>query len=513
MMTGVLSANAANPSFEQVMAKLMEIASQEARAAETDGSNLPQVHAYNCLKEIFKSSYLTSMGNKSEKFLTQCLELAANGLKSELWAIRNCGLILLRSLIDCLFGSHQSKATMEAGWDGKANRIPYHRYPSLPKVLLNLLKSGHQMMAATAASSAAAESVFPALDIIRRAGPPELLREELQVHIAKYLASPVWHVREIAARTLCSCLLHDLWLDTIISLAAESVRSPIGNVQNHVHGVLLSLKYIIDRLSEVMPEQLQRKIYIPNEREQLLTDFPGDTPKLSGFLIEYWREIQSLDSPEIPAAYLEVVNLVRVLPRPKGVAPLGFEYPEDNVRESALLRAQRVIHEVHSIAESNDSIENLNALLLSKTLGVNTIVAGLETIPKLWGASKLLESKVNEFCNLYRDVCLKIGPAEPRVIALQNLTDILDQLLKTKNVGAVSPTLLFQIWSSLPLSLLNPALANAVIRVSGCISAILRKSQAISAAGLQNWGHMMADAGLDDKVCKTHSPLIQLLTP
>ncbi|KAM6526770.1 hypothetical protein FSOLCH5_002855 [Fusarium solani] len=482
MMTGVLSANAASPSFEQVMAKLMEIASQEARAAETDGSNLPQVHAYNCLKEIFKSSYLTAMGNKSEKFLTQCLELAANGLKSELWAIRNCGLILLRSLIDCLFGSHQSKATMEAGWDGKANRISYHRYPSLPKVLLNLLKSGHQMMAATATSSAAAESVFPALDIIRRAGPPELLREELQVHIAKYLASPVWHVREIAARTLCSCLLHDLWLDTIISLAAESVRSPIGNVQNHVHGVLLSLKYIIDRLSEVMPEQLQH-----------------DTPKLSGFLIEYWREIQSLDSPEIAAAYLEVVNLVRVLPRPKGVAPLGFEFPEDNARESALLRAQRVIHEVHSISESNDPVENLNTLLLSKSLGVNTIVAGLETIPRLWRASKLSESRVNEFCNLYRDVCLKIGPAEPRVIALQNLTDILDQLLKTKNVVAVSPTLLSQIWSSLPLSLLNPALANAVIRVSGCISAILRKSQAISASGLQNWGHMMADAGLDDK--------------
>ncbi|KAJ4197938.1 hypothetical protein NW755_000632 [Fusarium falciforme] len=482
MMTGVLSANAASPSFEQVMAKLMEIASQEARAAETDGSNLPQVHAYNCLKEIFKSSYLTAIGNKSEKFLTQCLELAANGLKSELWAIRNCGLILLRSLIDCLFGSHQSKATMEAGWDGKANRISYHRYPSLPKVLLNLLKSGHQMMAATATSSAAAESVFPALDIIRRAGPPELLREELQVHIAKYLASPVWHVREIAARTLCSCLLHDLWLDAIISLAAESVRSPIGNVQNHVHGVLLSLKYIIDRLSEVMPDQLQH-----------------DTPKLSGFLIEYWREIQSLDSPEIAAAYLEVVNLVRVLPRPKGVAPLGFEFPEDNVRESALLRAQRVIHEVHSISESNDPVENLNTLLLSKTLGVNTIVAGLETIPKLWPASNLSESKVNEFCNLYQDVCLKIGPAEPRVIALQNLTDILDQLLKTNNVGAVSPTLLSQVWSSLPLSLLNPALANAVIRVSGCISAILRKSQAISAAGVQNWGHMMADAGLDDK--------------
>ncbi|KAF5018056.1 hypothetical protein F66182_9980 [Fusarium sp. NRRL 66182] len=466
MMTGVLSANTTNPSFEQVMSELMGIASQEARVTETDGSNLPQVHAYNCLKEIFKSSYLTAMGNKSEKFLPQCLELAANGLKSELWAIRNCGLILLRSLIDCLFGSHQSKATMEAGWDGKANRIAYHRYTSLPKTLLHLLKSGHQMMASIAEGSAAAESVFPALDIVRRAGPPEVLREELQIHIAKYLASPVWH-----------------WLDTITSLAAESVRSQIGDVQNHVHGVLLALKYIIDRLSEVMPDQLQQ-----------------DTPKLSGFLIEYWREIKTLDSPEIPAAYLEVVNIVRVLPRPGGTGRLQLEFPAFNKREGALLRTQRVIHEVHPISEGSGSIENLATLLLSKkTLGVNTIVAGLETIPKLWDISKLSERDVTQFCNLYRDVCLKIGPAEPRVIALQNLTNILDQVLKSKNLSLVSSDLLSQIWHCLPLSSLNPALANAVIRISGCITAILSRTQVVSAKGIENWGHMMADAGLDDK--------------
>ncbi|KAJ4268477.1 hypothetical protein NW762_002540 [Fusarium torreyae] len=494
MMTGVLSANAASPSFEQVMSKLMEIASQEARVTETDGSNLPQVHAYNCLKEIFKSSYLTAMGNKSEKFLPQCLELAANGLKSELWAIRNCGLILLRSLIDCLFGSHQSKALMEAGWDGKANRIAYHRYPSLPKTLLHLLKSGHQMIASIAASSAAAESVFPALDIIRRAGPPEVLRQELQTHIAKYLASPVWHVREIAARTLCSCLLHAQWLDTITSLAAVSVRSQIGDVQNHVHGVLLALKYIIDRLSEVMPEQLQK-----------------DIPKLSGFLIEYWREIQKLASPEIPAAYLEVVNLVRVLPRPGAVERLQFEFPEFKKREGALLRAQRVIHQVHSIAEGSGTIEDLNTLLLGKTSGVNTIVAGLETIPKLWDTSRLSEQDVNQFCNLYRDVCLKIGPAEPRVIALQNLTIILDQVLKSGTLDLVSSEMLSPIWNSLPFSSLNPALANAVIRISGCIIAILSKTQAITEEGVKNWGHMVADAGLDDKDFDTRLATVESL--
>lgn len=227
-------------------------------------------------------------------------------------------------------------------------------------------------------------------------------------------------------------------------------------------------------------------------------------PKLSGFLIEYWREIQTLESPEIPAAYLEVVNMVRALPRPSAVERLHFEFPAFNKREGALLRAQRVIHEVHCIAESSGQIEDLNTLLLSKTMGVNTIVAGLETIPKLWNTLRLSEQEVNQFCNLYHDVCLKIGPAEPRVIALQNLTDILDQVIKSRSFGLVSADLLSQIWNSLPLSLLNPALANAIIRISGCITAILSKTKAISAEGIKNWGHMVADAGLDDKV--RHEP-------
>lgn len=189
------------------------------------------------------------------------LELAASGLRSEVWAIRNCGLIFLRSLIDCLFGSQESKSMIEAGWDGKANRIAYHRYPSLPAALRNLLKSGHETLAQTAATASAAESVFPALDIIRRAGPPELLRDEIQVHVAVYLSSPVWHVRELAARTLTSCLLHDKWLQTIRSIFRDADASKTGNRQNHIHGVLLALKYVIERLSEVALDQLKGKSF------------------------------------------------------------------------------------------------------------------------------------------------------------------------------------------------------------------------------------------------------------
>jgi hypothetical protein len=254
LVTGILSANAAHPAFDYVMEELINIASTEARTRETDGTRLPQVHAFNCLKDIFKNSLLTATGNKSERYLPRCLELAASGLRSEVWAIRNCGLILLRSLVDSLFGTRDSKAMIEAGWDGKANRIHYHRYQNLPVVLLNLLKSGHRMLSPTAATEpVGAEAVFPALDIIRRAGPPDALRSELQAHIAKYLASSVWHVREMAARALCSCLLHENWPEVISALLGEAVASADTN---HVHGVLLALKFVLERLGEVAPDGL-----------------------------------------------------------------------------------------------------------------------------------------------------------------------------------------------------------------------------------------------------------------
>lgn len=260
MITGILSASASEPSFEAVVEELMSIASIPAMNTEASIAQLPQVHAFNCLKEIYKNALLASAGNKSEKYLPACLELAANGLRSEVWAIRNCGLIFLRSLIDSLFGNQESKAMIEAGWDGKANRIPYHRYPTLPTVLVNLLKSGHRIMAPMSSkSSAAAEAVFPALDIIRRAGPPDLYRDDLQELISLYLASPVWHVREIAARTLCSCLLHEKWLDTISELIHNSVSGAVTAKQNQCHGVLLTLKFVIERLGEVASDQLRGK--------------------------------------------------------------------------------------------------------------------------------------------------------------------------------------------------------------------------------------------------------------
>lgn len=241
LMTGILTSNTNNPSFQEVIRTLQRIAAEPAHVTETDGSNLPQVHAFNCLKEIFKSSLLSK---HAELYLSECLELATSSLKSEVWAIRNCALLLLRSLIDTLFGTTESKSTQETGWDGKTLRLSYTKYSALPPILLSLLQSGERAMEpGTLTQSSAAESVFPALEIIRRAGPPESNRDELYMYITKYLGSRQWHVREIAARTLCSFLVSGDWLAAVQGLLQDSRGSA-----NKLHGTLLTIKFFLDRV-------------------------------------------------------------------------------------------------------------------------------------------------------------------------------------------------------------------------------------------------------------------------
>jgi hypothetical protein len=74
-----MSAHAKVPSFDQVMVELMTLAGEPVESSDIDEMNLYQVHAMNCLKELFKS---TILGKRSEGYLAQCFELAVKGLRS-----------------------------------------------------------------------------------------------------------------------------------------------------------------------------------------------------------------------------------------------------------------------------------------------------------------------------------------------------------------------------------------------------------------------------------------------
>ena len=82
LMTGILAANASKPSFEEVLDTLEEIACKPVHAFEQDGSGIPQVHAMNCLRAVFKSSLLSK---RAEQYFPRFLQLASNNLRSDVW--------------------------------------------------------------------------------------------------------------------------------------------------------------------------------------------------------------------------------------------------------------------------------------------------------------------------------------------------------------------------------------------------------------------------------------------
>ncbi|KAI2630954.1 hypothetical protein GGR54DRAFT_584917 [Hypoxylon sp. NC1633] len=505
LIVGILSSNSDRPSFEDVIHRLRSIGSRPAVVSETDGSNLPQVHALNCIKDIFKSSYLSK---RAEPYLTDCLQLAADSLKSEIWAIRNCGLLLLRSLIDCLFGTSESKISIEAGWDGRTVKIPYHKFKALPALLVNLLEMGQQSKGVLIGSQTA-ESVFPALDIIRRAGPPEEVRDKLYDIIAWYLGSHIWHVREIAARTLCSFLLKPGWLQSIADLLAAS-----GTSANQLHGALLTLKFLLERLAEVMPEQLSDR----------------DVRAVHTLLIKLPSTNYCLGTcSEARAVYIEIICFLAQSGRPEN--PSGIELADEpldlpvewslesstrldrSAAPLALLDIRLGQAEVrHALKGSIIGQGNALGDILTTSLkdDINVACSIIENMP----SANSLESDAAgaSLVETYIQICLETDAPEPRTIALENLAALMDIMLcdKSERGPGHLPTnkVIEQLWADLHRKPTNPSLSDAIIRISGPLLAILASRPGDVPRDdmeqwLRSWGAMMTDAGKADRTFDT----------
>lgn len=158
--------------------------------------------------------------------------------------------MLFKALIERLLGSSEAQDWKEQD-RAKTSRFSYDNYPSLLNILSDLLDPSGPLKQTLENSSEGsnpfdlhgAEGVFPALQILRQARPPTNTLGPIRASVEKLLASPHWHMRDMAARTVVSLLPSHEMYDAVFEMLRKEYSS--ANTQ---HGVLLAVKYMMRKL-------------------------------------------------------------------------------------------------------------------------------------------------------------------------------------------------------------------------------------------------------------------------
>lgn len=229
----------ADPNFfSTAMSDLMSVARTPVRGgspAEMRELKLPQVHALNCLKEIMTNSRFSII---VVQFLNKVLELAAASLSSKVWAVRNCGLMLIKACINRLSLTTTTEAIVTRE---RHNKNTIDDTPSA--IALRLLESAAHRSGATPNSHiTATEHVFAALDLLGHVQSDQSKSDETLKMIGSQLSHSTWPVRDHAALLLAKKLSH-----LSPELATTKLLEEVGLVglENQAHGVLLCCRYVM----------------------------------------------------------------------------------------------------------------------------------------------------------------------------------------------------------------------------------------------------------------------------
>ncbi|KAJ8129317.1 hypothetical protein O1611_g4314 [Lasiodiplodia mahajangana] len=391
--------------------------------------------------------------------LVQCIPAHQRDvdLLQKWWAIRNCGLLLLRSLIDNLFGTNETKSAMEAGWDGRTVRIAYHKFEALPSLLVNLLELGKKSSGITIGTQTA-EAVFPALDIIRRAGPPE------------------------------------------------------GHLEKLLHGALLTIRFLLERLLQVMPEQFSE------ENIDVVYELLSDLAASSSCLHE---------CTEAQAVYMDILNFMAKTLRTQpnwvlqehGIIRVQQERGQKPLALLNIRIGERSVQQAswETDEEASDILDQ--ELETSLATDINVTCGILEAISR----GSLPQTRVarSRLASTYVSICLATKAPEPRAAALEGLASLLDVVLSSTSeditLGIVpSEKKMLTLWLDLEQKPVNSSLSDAIIRVSGplvAISLIRARGQIDEdlAQRLRSWGTMMSDAGIADRTFDTRIAAIEAI--
>lgn len=396
-----------------------------------------------------------------------------------------------------MFGTTESKLISEAGWDGRSTRLNYERYPALPGLLLNLLRRDVTISTNKQVPQIGAiESVFPALDILRRAGAPDGSRREFYDAISVHLESKIWHVREIAARTICTLHLTEDWIDDALGLLETCSTS-----NNRCHGVMLAIKYTLER-RRILKLDLKPGKYSPI---LISSDAKTCVAECLSSIVDAmtaFDRLLPLQGESLNAISETKNTILDILLQMQRQNIVGYEdveedmilsYAEDpdvaeisTLQPTALQARSRAVQSLLMAALYGKAIGAVSLIDDISSRDADTACYCLQQIPGIWCIDTTSERELMQVCKLYESAFRNASAPQTQSIALENMTDVLDKY------PALAQDLDFAFVTC--DTYVTPDLWNAKLRFSG--HSISRRGEEEDQASydgrLTEWGHTLS---------------------
>lgn len=228
LITNILATETSKdrPELKLVFDKFLNILKTVSDMAHQDKLDLPQITAFNCIKAIFIE---TKLSEACTPYFPSALEYSLKYFKSDIWALRNCSLMLFTSLQNRIFGKLGKNISA---------RLFFTKYAGIDEMLLQILRNSIENGNENEKDMESTILVLSILMCLKQTPGYNGLNPFI-MEVVKCLGNKNWKIRDMAARTIAA-VVDDTHVDMLPLMEQCSIKD-----QNKLHGHLMAIKSIL----------------------------------------------------------------------------------------------------------------------------------------------------------------------------------------------------------------------------------------------------------------------------
>ncbi|KAK6464987.1 putative death-receptor fusion protein-domain-containing protein [Scheffersomyces coipomensis] len=253
LVSGILIGNIMSGNSERLFIPtfdtLFAIAKRPYVHKHNEAYDIPQVHAFNCLKQMFQESPLSK---ECLKYIPAALRLSLEHFTSDNWSVRNCAVMLFSAIHHRLFGGNTKGASLYPA------DLFFKKFEGIDAVLENFLN--------IALESKQNDRYVPMLLLLTNLSFPTKVNDKtiktIKSIIPSILENSAYKIREMAARSIANSFeSSEIW-----QIFESSIKACQTKNKNHIHGLLLMvLENINNFKSDSLRDAVKRFMYIKHD--------------------------------------------------------------------------------------------------------------------------------------------------------------------------------------------------------------------------------------------------------